>query len=128
MPRYELLIESHFSAAHRLRMHDGRFEPLHGHNWKVEVFVEGARLDGCDLLADFVPLQAALAHVTAELHDSYLNELPAFAASNPSAERVARHLHDRLAPLLPVDVRLTRVRVWESPGCAAAYLPDPTAA
>ena len=53
MPRYELLLESHFSAAHRLRMPDGSLEPLHGHNWKVEVYLEGPRLDGCDLLADF---------------------------------------------------------------------------
>jgi len=124
MPRYELLLESHFSAAHRLRMPDGSLEPLHGHNWKVEVYLEGPRLDGCDLLADFVELQRRLSTVVGGLHDTYLNELPAFANFNPSTERVAQHLHEALAPGLPPGVRIRMVRVWEAPGCAAAFLPD----
>src|SRR2546425_88711 len=98
MEQYELTLLGEFSAAHRLRMHDGAYEPLHGPNWRVEVFLEGDRLDFADLLADFTVLQSCLDAVIGELHDRYLNELPAFAGCNPSTERVAKFIHDRLAP------------------------------
>ncbi|MEK6643628.1 MAG: 6-carboxytetrahydropterin synthase [Planctomycetota bacterium] len=123
MPHYELLLESEFSAAHRLRMHDGTLEPLHGHNWRVEVFIEGGDLDSAGLLADFVVLQRNLAIVVGRLHDTCLNELPAFAERNPSTELVAKHLHDAFVPMLPTGVRMAKVRVWETRTCAAAYVP-----
>lgn len=120
---YEILLLAEFSAAHRLRLADGSFEPLHGHNWKVEVCLRGPRLDAIGLLADFTLLQTQLQRITAALHDTYLNELPAFAQKNPSTEHVARHIHDQFAPQLPPSVRVHLVRVWETSTCAAAYHP-----
>ena len=124
MSRYELVLESEFSAAHRLKLHDGRLEPLHGHNWRVEVFLAAGKLDSAGLVADFVVLQENLTRVTQELNDTCLNDLPAFSACNPSTELVAKHICDRFAPALPTGVRVTKVRVWETGRCAAAYLPD----
>ena len=124
MGTYELVIESEFSAAHRLRLSDGSYEPLHGHNWLVEVHLAGPDLDDAGMLADFTRIQPALAAITSELHDTCLNELPAFRATSPSTERVARHIHDRLAPQLPKTVAIRRVRVWETRRCAAAFVPD----
>lgn len=121
---YEIQILSEFSAAHRLRLGDGSFEPLHGHNWKVEVHLRGLRLDDIGMLADFTQVQPIVQRITADLHDTYLNELPAFSEKNPSTEHVARHIHDRLAPQLPTSVVIRLVRVWETSSCAAAYLPD----
>lgn len=124
MARYELLLESEFSAAHRLRLHDGEFEPLHGHNWRVEVFMESPKLDSVGLVADFVVLQENLSRLTRELHNTTLNDHPAFNSANPSTELIAKFLHDRIAPTLPGGVRLTKVRVWETRQCAAAYVRD----
>lgn len=124
MPRFELLLEAGFSAAHRLKMYDGQYEPLHGHNWRVEVSFEGRRLDEIGVVADFTVLQGHLKAVVADLHDTYLNELPSFADRNPSTEHVAEYLYERLAALVGPNVRLTKVQVWETPGCAAAYVPD----
>jgi 6-pyruvoyltetrahydropterin/6-carboxytetrahydropterin synthase len=121
MGTFELTLEADFAAAHRLRMYDGRFEPLHGHNWHVEVSYEGRRLDRIGVVADFTELQDRLRQVVAPLHDRCLNDLPTFARRNPSAENVARHICDALAPKAPRGVRLSRVRVWEAPGCSAAY-------
>ena len=121
---YELVIKSEFSAAHRLRLPDGSYEPLHGHNWLVEVHLSGPELDDGGMLADFTKLQPALTSITGELHDSHLNELPAFHSTSPSTERVAHYIHDRLAPQLPKTVAIRRVRVWETRHCAAAYVPD----
>jgi 6-pyruvoyltetrahydropterin/6-carboxytetrahydropterin synthase len=123
MGSFELIIQSEFSAAHRLRLPDGTYEPLHGHNWQVEAHLAGTELDASGMLADFTIVQPALAAVTAELHNTCLNELPAFRAESPSTERVARYIHDRLAPQMPKLVTIRLVRVWETSQCAAAYLP-----
>lgn len=123
MPRYQLTLRSEFSAAHQLRLLDGSLEPLHGHNWPVEVIVEGERLDGMGVLADFTVLQPQLRSITRELHDTFLNEAPALRGDNPTTERVARHIAEAFVPLLPSGVRLVSVRVWETRDCAATYLP-----
>ncbi len=120
--RFELTLEAEFAAAHRLRMYDGEFEPLHGHTWRVEIYYEGAGLDSIGVAADFTLLQRDLRTVVAEMHDRYLNELSAFAERNPSAENVAVHFFERLSGKAPAGVRLVKVRVWEAPGCAAAYI------
>lgn len=121
MGAYELTLEAEFAAAHRLRLYDGEYEPLHGHNWRVEVYYRGDRLDSIGVVADFTVLQAQLREVVAPLHDRYLNELPAFAETNPSAENVARHIFDALNNSPVAGARLASVRVWEAAGCAASY-------
>jgi 6-pyruvoyltetrahydropterin/6-carboxytetrahydropterin synthase len=120
---YQLLLRGTFSAAHRLRMYDGRLEPLHGHNWRVEVWLQGSKLDEIGVVCDFTLLQRNLTDTLAELHDTCLNDLPAFSDRNPSTEHVARQIHDRLAPLLPTTVRIAKVQVWETENCAAAFIP-----
>ncbi len=42
---YEVKIVTQFAAAHRLENFNGKCEGLHGHNWKVEVFLVGPALD-----------------------------------------------------------------------------------
>ena len=105
-------------------MPDGCVEPEHRHIWRVEVYLEGEKLDAAGLLADFTVMQKHLCEIVDDLRDRLLNELPAFSGRNPATEAVARHLHDRLAPLVPSNVRVTKVRVWETDDCAAAYIPD----
>lgn len=122
MGHFELTLEAEFAAAHRLRMYDGAFEPLHGHTWRVEVYYEGAGLDAIGVAADFTVLQKDLRAVVGGLHDTYLNELPMFAERNPSAENVAVYIFEALSGKSPAGVRLAKVRVWEAPGCAAAYM------
>ena len=123
MPRYQLTLCSEFSAAHQLTLLDGSLEPLHGHNWPVEVVVEGEELDGMGVLADFTILQPKLRAITDELHDTFLNDVPVLQPDNPTTERVARHIAETFAPVLPAGVRLVSVRVWETRDCAATFLP-----
>jgi len=126
MGLYELVLRSEFPAAHSLRLRGDQHEPVHKHDWRVEVFLEGRRLDDADMVADFTVLQRNLTTIVGELRDRCLNELPAFSACHPSAERVAKHLHDRYRPTLPPGVGLAKVRVWETGECAAAYIPTDT--
>ena len=124
MPTYELTLVAEFAAAHRIRLPDGSLEPIHGHNWRVEVFLDGDRLDRTGIVADFTQLEARLQEVVCGLHNADLNGLPAFAGREPTTELIARHIHDRYAPTLPSAVRVRKVRVWETARCAAAYVPD----
>lgn len=121
---YELTLRGEFSAAHQIRLYDGSIEPLHGHNWRVEVDLAAAELDSIEVVADFVILERRLNDVLAGYHNCSLNDHPDFAAVNPTTEQVARVIAARFAEGLPAPVRLKRVRVWETSHCAASYLPD----
>ena len=46
-----------FAAAHFLIFADGEREPLHGHNYRAELEIEGAGLDGAALVADFIQVK-----------------------------------------------------------------------
>jgi 6-pyruvoyltetrahydropterin/6-carboxytetrahydropterin synthase len=126
--KYELLLRTTFAALHQLKMPDGSVEPLHRHDWRVEAYLQGEELGAAGLLADFTVLHQHLAAIIADLRDRPLNELPAFSGRNPATEAVAKYLHDRLAPIVPANVRVTKVRVWETDDCAAAYIPDTASA
>ena len=122
---YEIKIITQFSAAHRLENFYGKCEALHGHNWKVEVFLAGDKLDAAGLLQDFGAVKARTRDLLEEVDHKYLNELPAFAHQNPSSENLARFLFQRLAATLNRDgVRVSRVSVWESDTACASYFPD----
>jgi 6-pyruvoyltetrahydropterin/6-carboxytetrahydropterin synthase len=122
---YELKIITQFAAAHRLENFYGKCEALHGHNWKVEVFLAGDRLDGAGLLMDFGVVKARTREVLEEIDHKYLNELAAFKDQNPSSENLARYLFQRLSAALNRDgAEVRRVNVWESDTSCAAYYQD----
>lgn len=122
---YELKIITQFAAAHRLENFCGKCEALHGHNWKVEVFLVGEQLDEAGLLLDFGQIKAGTKTLLEEFDHKYLNELEAFRKQNPSSENLARHLFDQLTTVLNRDgVRVSRVNVWESDTSCASYYRD----
>lgn len=110
-----------FSAAHSLRGYQGDCERLHGHNYRVEVVVISDALDAVGIVMDFRDLKQALKGVLKELDHQYLNELPFFAACNPSAENIAAHVFGRLQALVPSPARLHEVAVWENESSCACY-------
>lgn len=122
---YELKVITSFSAAHRLENFYGKCESLHGHNWKVEVFLMGEMLDEAGLLLDFGVVKARTRELLEEIDHKYLNELPAFSHQNPSSENLASFLFQRLAAVLNQDgVKVSRVNVWESDTSCASYFQD----
>ena len=122
---YEIKIVTSFSAAHRLENFYGKCEALHGHNWKVEVFLQGGQLNEAGLLQDFGVVKARTRELLEEIDHKYLNELPAFSHQNPSSENLARHLFERLeATLNREGVKVSRVNVWESDSSCASYYQD----
>lgn len=123
MAGYELRVRADFTASHQIRLPDGEMEPLHEHHWRVDVLVAGESLDENGLLMDFTDLKRRLTDITDGLNQSCLNEHRAFNAVCPTTERLAKFIHDGLAPGLPIAIRIIKVRVHETPDCAAAYVP-----
>lgn len=118
---YELTTTATFAAAHQLRLYDGSLEPLHGHNWRVEVCVTAQRLDAIGVVMDFHDLERRLKRVIDLLHNRHLNDLPSFAALNPTTEHVALYIAQTLK--LPDGIRLKWVQVWETPENSVRYAP-----
>ncbi len=126
---YQVRIQRTFCAAHALRLPDGTFEPLHGHNWRVTVTIAAGQLDALETVVDFHWLQKQLDAVLEPACNADLNHLPPFAGPdgalkvNPSAERIAWWIATALMPKLPRHLRLVQSEVTEAPGCSAVYQP-----
>ena len=82
---YEISVESHFSAAHRLRGYKGKCENIHGHNWKVEITFSGQKLDKTGMLMDFTDAKKYLKVIMERLDHKDLNLLPSFKKINPTS-------------------------------------------
>lgn len=120
---YKLKIQDHFSAAHFLRNYQGPCEKLHGHNWKVELVVEGEKLDQTDILIDFKILKSILKSILQELDHQLLNDLSYFKEVNPSSEKIAELIFKKAREKLASypDVKIKEVAIYESEKACAIY-------
>ena len=119
---YELRTITQFGAAHQLRDYGGKCEELHGHNWKIEVYVKGERLDKDGLLIDFKLIKDAANRIIERLDHKFLNELESFQEINPSSENIARYIYEALEEELSQEnVTVSRVMAWESDSACATY-------
>ena len=124
---FEVRVEADFSAAHFLKDYRGKCENLHGHNYRVLAHVTGEALGEGGMLFDFSKLKAALQAACAKLDHTNLNDI-AFFEGNPSAERIALFIADRILHELPQLHRgsggqawLCAVDVFESATSRARY-------
>lgn len=119
---FELFVEKTIAAAHFLRDYQGPCERLHGHNYRVRVFVRGEQLSAAGMLVDFGDIKAALAGVLDRLDHYNLNDLPEFADTSPSAENIARLIGEYLRTHGSfARGRVHRVEVWETPTQGVTY-------
>jgi 6-pyruvoyltetrahydropterin/6-carboxytetrahydropterin synthase len=119
---YEVTIRKSFSAAHLLKEIGGKCEDLHGHNFIVEVSAAADTLNDEGLLIDFRLLKQWTDEFLNGLDHKYLNELEFFKGMNPSSERIARFLYERIGEKAgQANVHLTRVTVWESENARVSY-------
>ncbi len=122
MANYRLIYTTSFSAAHNLRLYHGKPEPLHGHNWKVEVRLTGQELDGEDMLIDFKEVEEMVESILSAYDYHYINDVPPFDELNSTSENLAREVYQQLSEMISVrTVRVEEVTVWETPACGIAY-------
>jgi len=107
-----------FAAAHRLPNvpEDHKCFGMHGHTFRIEVYVQGPLkpragwvMDFADIAAAFNPLQEILDH-------RCLNDIQGL--QNPTSENIARWIWKRLQPALP---NLCRIAVQESAESGCIY-------
>jgi 6-pyruvoyltetrahydropterin/6-carboxytetrahydropterin synthase len=120
-----------FAAGHRYWVADwsaadnarrfGRLTVPHGHNYTLDVTVQGA-IDPCTgMVIDLAELKRIVQEVVVERFDhADLNADPLFRDRVPTTENIALAVWELLAPKLGPD-RLARVRVWEDPTLFVDY-------
>jgi len=124
MARFELSIETHFSAAHQLRGYPGDCARLHGHNWHVKLHVECETLDQLGLGIDYKVLKSELKAALQPWDHYNLNDIPPFDVINPSSENVACELYREMSTRLDNEhVRVSRIEIGETCTAKVTYWP-----
>ncbi len=120
---YRIGVWDHFSSAHFLRNYNGKCEHLHGHNWKVEVVLEGDKLDSAGMLIDFGVVKKYLKEIMDILDHKCLNDdIDFFKDLSPSSENIARFIFSELSNKFKASkVRVYEVKVFESDNSYAIY-------
>lgn len=137
-PRVRVTRRLHFSAAHRLGRDDWSDERnrevfglcanpnWHGHNYEVDVTVEGAIDPATGFVMDLKELREAVeTRVIADLDHRNLNvDVEWLEGVNPTTENLVIGIWKRIVEALPASVRLVRVVLWETPRNYVEYTGD----
>jgi 6-pyruvoyltetrahydropterin/6-carboxytetrahydropterin synthase len=120
---YSVTVRTDFIAQHFLIGGDwGPENQRNSHHYVLELTLAGPALDRHGYLVDIVAVESALGEVRATYADRLLNDLPEFAGVNPSLERFARILCERLAHgLATPNLTSVAVRLWENASASASY-------
>lgn len=119
---YTIKTINHFSAAHVIPGHPGACSRLHGHNFKVEVEMQGTQLNEIGIAIDFQDVKTATLALIDQLDHQNLNDIPPFNQIIPTAENIAAWIYQQLAIVFAnTDARLVAVMVWESENSGVRY-------
>ncbi len=120
--KWKLTIKQDFAASHQLRNYGGKCENMHGHNFGVEVVVQGDKLDDkVHYLVDFKEIKRLTKSVLDRLDHHHLNEVECFTEINPSSENIAMFIYGELKGNMPENVELAEVSVSEKDSSKATY-------
>jgi 6-pyruvoyltetrahydropterin/6-carboxytetrahydropterin synthase len=111
----------HFEAARRLPNLPGSHPctNLHGHSFRLEIFVSGPVDQTTGWVRDFAELDAAFEPIKAQLDHRYLNDIPWL--ENPTSERLAQWIWQQLKPGLP---GLSKLVIHETHRSGCVYVGD----
>jgi 6-pyruvoyltetrahydropterin/6-carboxytetrahydropterin synthase len=123
--------EVFFEASHRLIHYKGKCFRLHGHQWRVEVWMEGDVDETTRILVDYNCIKGVVQRFD---HQVILNEEDPMVAclscfqevitthGDPTSEMLAGRIAQMITDVCVengIDARVTRIRVWESTSCYA---------
>lgn len=107
---FTVVKEIEISAAHKLRLnYESKCRDLHGHNWKIRVYLRSESLDENGMVMDFTHIKRKIVDA---LDHKYLNGEVDF---NPTAENLAKHICELLHPFC------VKVEIWEQAGSLVIY-------
>ncbi|MCP4898645.1 MAG: 6-carboxytetrahydropterin synthase [bacterium] len=132
----QVTVKVFFEAAHRL--HNPAMDDVwnastfgkcnnsygHGHNYALEVTVEGDIDPVSGFLIDMKELKRLVNEtIVAEVDHRHLNhEVRWLEGINPTAENLARVFYQRLGPKLPQGIRLAKLTVHETDRNSASWV------
>jgi len=110
-----------FEAAHHLpEVPEGhKCRRLHGHSYRVRVYVEGELDPTLGWVVDFAEIRETCEPILQQLDHYYLNEIDGL--DNPTAEVLAKWIWGRLKPELPM---LSRIEISETCTSGCVYTGD----
>lgn len=120
---YSTTVMTDFVAQHYLTVpNPGPEGDPHSHHYEVELTFRGPELNQYDYLVDIDEAEAILSGLANRYRDTMLNDRPKFAGDNPSVERFARIIFERVTDEMTAEtVTELQVRVWEDDEAAATY-------
>ena len=110
MKKLRLHTETVIDSAHFLRNYDGKCRNIHGHGWRIRIWIEGYpdQLDRTGILFDFGNIKK----IKNQYDHILLNNLKEFKTNNPTAENITLSIYQYLKKL---NYRLEYfVRVYET--------------
>ncbi|MDD1657186.1 MAG: 6-carboxytetrahydropterin synthase [Methanomicrobiales archaeon] len=123
--------EVFFDATHRLLHYEGKCSRLHGHRWRVQVWMAGEPDPATGILVDYNVIKDVIErfdHGVILNREDPMNEcLRRFhdvvtTDGDPSSETLAADIERMLEQECHLNgrrARVTRIRVWESDTCYA---------
>lgn len=121
---FQVSVEETFSAGHALRGYKGKCENVHGHNYRVQITLEGPELDNIGLLVDFTHVKRVMRELIKRLDHQFINDLEPFTTVNPSAENMAKYFFEEVSKELkemPPGAKVKDVVIWETDTANARY-------
>ena len=123
--------EVFFEATHRLIHYRGKCFRLHGHQWRVEVWIEGTADERTGIVLDYNCIKEVVGRfdhqVILNVGDHMAACIEAFhpvvtTPGDPTSELLAgliAEMIDAEAARQGLDARVAKIRVWESTTCYA---------
>jgi 6-pyruvoyltetrahydropterin/6-carboxytetrahydropterin synthase len=119
---FEVGASADLRALHRIPWLPPPEGDLHEHEYRVEVVIERATLDGRGMVIDLDVVEAALREAVAILEGKDLDSIRPPEAEAVTVEILARWFHQRLADAITAaGGEALAVRVWESPTAFGGY-------
>lgn len=126
-----------FEASHRLLNHKGKCNNIHGHNYKVDVYIGSLELDDMGMVIDFGDLSQLKDWINSNWdHSIIINEDDQEIKSllknsifriyemkgNPTAENMAKFLFEKFSSLLKDDrLAIAQIEIYENDDSVAGY-------
>lgn len=107
-----------FDSAHFLpHVPDGhKCKELHGHTYRLSVYVEGELENKLDWVMDFAEMKNVIDPVVKSIDHKLLNNISGL--ENPTCEIIAIWLWNKIKPEVPL---LTKIELHETPTSGAVY-------
>jgi 6-pyruvoyltetrahydropterin/6-carboxytetrahydropterin synthase len=119
---FEVGASADLRALHRIPWLPPPEGELHEHEYRVEVVIQRATLDGRGMVVDLDVVEAALQEAIAAIEGKDLDAIRPPEAEAVTVEILARWFHERLAnAVAAAGGHALAVRVWESPTAFGGY-------